>query len=144
MSTRAAAATCGLAACATATFSGEVTSTTHPGFTLAGTTQNGSEDESGVLQFDGQGNVTASYAVTSLRKVRHLHRDGNLLGGQSNCLGTAILTDSSNVPNTMAFSVMNAYGQGVNVIALQSPGSSTLRHGACRVPEPHTVDWQRG
>ncbi len=105
-------------ACATATLSGEYVYDAS-GFTLAGTTQNGSEDESGVLQFDGQGNVTASYAVTSSGKSATYTATGTY-AVQSNCLGTATLTDSSNVPNTMAFSVTNAYGQGVNVIASNS------------------------
>ena len=46
-------------ACAKSTLSGEFLYSAS-GFTLSGTTQNGAADESGLFQFDGQGNVTAS------------------------------------------------------------------------------------
>jgi hypothetical protein len=51
-------------ACATPTLSGEYTYDSS-GFTLSGTAQTGAADEAGVLQFDGRGNVTASYTITS-------------------------------------------------------------------------------
>jgi hypothetical protein len=52
------------AACATSTLSGPYTYDAS-GFTLSGTAQTGSADESGVLQFDGEGHVTATYTQTS-------------------------------------------------------------------------------
>ena len=106
------------AACGTATLSGLYVYDAS-GFTLSGTTQNGVADESGVFQFDGQGNMTAAYSVTSSGSPASSTATGTYTVG-SNCLGSATLTDSSGKSNTATFSIQNVYGQGVDVIEASS------------------------
>ena len=50
-------------ACNTATLSGSYVYTAN-GFGLSGTTLGTTEDEAGVLTFDGAGNVSATFAIT--------------------------------------------------------------------------------
>jgi hypothetical protein len=77
--------------CATATISGEYVYEAS-GFTLSGTAQTGALDESGVLQFDGQGNVTASY--TNFSNGATVTASGTYTMG-ANCVGSATVTDSN-------------------------------------------------
>ncbi len=106
------------AACVNATLSGEY-SYDASGFTLAGTAQTGSADESGILQFDGQGSVTASY-TTSSSGTQTAYTATGTYTVTPDCLGSATLTDSAGKGNTLTFSILNTYGQGVDVIAASS------------------------
>jgi uncharacterized protein (TIGR03437 family) len=106
------------AACVNATLSGEYTYNA-TGFTLAGTTQTGAADESGVLQFDGQGNVTASY-TTSSSGTQTAYTATGTYTVTPDCLGSATITDSAGKGNAMTFSILNVYGQGVDVLAASS------------------------
>ncbi len=105
-------------ACATSTLSGTYIYDAS-GFTLSGTAQNGANDESGVWQFDGLGNVTAVYTVTAPGGSTPFTATGTY-SVAANCLGSATLVDSSNKSNALTFSVLNTYGQGVDVIAASS------------------------
>ncbi len=88
--------------CSPATLSGAYTFT-GSGFTLAGTTQNGSQDEAGVLQFDGQGKVTAAYKDTEGGATPvSLTATGTYTAAFS-CLATATLADSSGSSQTLNF-----------------------------------------
>ncbi|HTC36487.1 MAG TPA: hypothetical protein VK724_24110 [Bryobacteraceae bacterium] len=108
-----------LPACATSTLSGEY-SFTASGFTQSGTTQNGSEDEAGVLEFDGQGNVTAKYTDTqSGITPASLSATGNY-AVTSACLASATLGDSNGKSNTLNFVISGTYGQNLDLLAANS------------------------
>ena len=104
--------------CATATLSGPY-SYDATGFTLSGTTQNGAGVESGVLQFDGQGNVTASYTVAQSGTGTAVTATGNYTV-TSGCLGSATLTDSTGKANSLNFVITGAYGQNFNLLEANS------------------------
>ena len=106
------------ASCVTATLSGEYTYDAN-GFTLSGAAQTGAADESGVLQFDGQGNLNASYTVSTSGTSTAYTASGTY-SVASGCLGTANLIDSTNQGHTLNFSILNTYGQGVDVLAANS------------------------
>jgi uncharacterized protein (TIGR03437 family) len=104
--------------CATATLSDQYTYDAS-GFTLSGTAQNGAADESGVFTFDGQGNLTASYTVSSSGTSTAITSTGTY-SVTPNCLGSATLTDSTGKSNSLNFSIVNLYGQGVDVLEANS------------------------
>ena len=97
-------------ACVNATLSGEYTYDAS-GFMLSGTAQTGAGDESGVMQFDGQGNLSATYTVSSSGTSTAYTATGTYTV-TPNCLGSATLGDSSGKTNTLNFSILNVYGQG--------------------------------
>lgn len=108
------------ALCATSTLSGEFIYYAS-GFTVSGTTQNGAGDESGVYQFDGQGNVTASYSVFSVgtTPATALTATGSY-SVTSGCLATATLTDSTGKANTLNFVVNGLNGNALDVLEANS------------------------
>jgi len=108
-----------LPACATATLSGPY-SYNATGFTLSGTAQNGASEESGVFQFDGQGNVTASYTVTSGGTTAAPITSTGTYAVTPGCLGTATLTDSTGKANSLNFVITAIYGQGADLIEANS------------------------
>jgi uncharacterized protein (TIGR03437 family) len=105
--------------CATATLSGEYTYSTS-GFVQSGTAQTGSGDEAGVLQFDGQGNVTASYTITATGATSAALTATGTYSVAANCLASATLTDSSGKTNALNFVLEGAYGQN-GVVLEASP-----------------------
>jgi uncharacterized protein (TIGR03437 family) len=109
--------------CATATVSGEYVYEAS-GFTLNGTLQTGALDESGVLQFDGQGNVTASY--TNFSNGATVTASGTYTMG-SNCVGSATVTDSSGITDALNFTITAAYGQDFTLL---EASSQAVRAGA--------------
>ena len=99
------------AACATPTLSGEYTFT--------------AEAETGVLQFDGQGNVTASYTDTQGGRdagpgTTASYTASGTYAVSSNCLASATLSDSSGHSNTLNFVVSGLYGQNLDLLAASS------------------------
>ncbi|MGA2136914.1 MAG: hypothetical protein ABSH50_31880 [Bryobacteraceae bacterium] len=101
--------------CATATLSGAYVYTAS-GFTVSGTTETGSEDEAGVFQFDGQGNVTASYIDSSGGAAQTSVTATGTYSVSSACLGSAILTDSNGNTNTLNVVVTGLYGASATLI----------------------------
>ncbi len=91
------------AVCAVATLSG-----TWPfsgtGNSLSGASNTGLADLAGVLQFDGQGNVTASWAQVSNTATTNASATGTY-SVSTGCLGTISLTDTSSNTYTGAISV---------------------------------------
>jgi uncharacterized protein (TIGR03437 family) len=106
-------------ACGTATLSGPYSYDT-TGFTLSGTAQNGVADEAGVLQFDGQGNVTAAYTVTSSGASPAALTAKGTYSVTAACMGSATLTDSAGRSNSLNFVVTGAYGQTASLIEANS------------------------
>jgi uncharacterized protein (TIGR03437 family) len=102
--------------CATATISGEYVYQAS-GFTLSGTAQTGALDESGVLQFDGQGNVTASYTSSPSGAVATASGTYTVA---SNCVGSATVKDSSGIADALNFTVTTAHGQDFTLLEASS------------------------
>jgi uncharacterized protein (TIGR03437 family) len=113
-------------ACATASLSGEFTYEAS-GFTLSGTAQTGAADEAGVFQFDGQGNVTASYIITSSGTPAAAVTSTGTYTVNANCLATATLTDSTGKTNTLNMVITGTYGANFEVI---EANSQFVRDGA--------------
>jgi uncharacterized protein (TIGR03437 family) len=113
-------------ACGMASLSGEYTYDAS-GFTLSGTTQTGSADESGVLQFDGQGNVTASYTMTSGGTQPAAITATGTYSVTSACLASATLIDSNGKSNALNFVITGTYGAAANVT---EANSQFVRDGA--------------
>jgi uncharacterized protein (TIGR03437 family) len=101
--------------CATPTLSGEY-SFTASGFTLSGTTETGVEDEAGVLQFDGQGNVNAKYTDTQAGAVANSNTTMGTYTVSSFCLASATLggTDALN------FVISGPHGENLDLLAASS------------------------
>jgi uncharacterized protein (TIGR03437 family) len=106
-------------ACATATMSGEYTFTAS-GFTQSGTTPNGAQDEAGVLQFDGQGNVTASYTDTQAGAMPVSNMAKGTYTVASGCTASATLTDSSGNSNSLNFVIGGLHGESLDLLAANS------------------------
>jgi uncharacterized protein (TIGR03437 family) len=103
------------AVCATATLSGEYSFSAN-GFTFSSSAITGTADEAGSLQFDGQGNATASYVQTSGGPATSYTATGNY-SVASGCTGSATLMDSAGKAVTLNFSVNNATGADFDMIA---------------------------
>jgi uncharacterized protein (TIGR03437 family) len=108
-----------LPACATPTLSGAY-SYIASGSTLTGTAQTGAADESGIFQFDGQGNVTASYALTSGGTAAASVTSTGTYTVASSCLARATLTDSNGQVNNLNFVIEGSYGQALELIEANS------------------------
>ena len=118
------------AGCATATLSGTFVFSAS-GTTLSGTTQTGSADEAGVLQFDGQGNVAASYTdSTGGTTASALKASGTYTVTPSSttaaCQAAASMTDTNGKANTLNFVITGAYGGAADLILA---GSQFVRDG---------------
>jgi uncharacterized protein (TIGR03437 family) len=113
-------------ACAAATLSGEYIYDA-AGFTLSGTAQTGSADEAGVLQFDGQGNVTSSYTITQSGTTPAAITATGTYSVTSNCLATATLTDSTDKTNGLNIVIEGAYGDSLDIL---ESNSGFVRTGA--------------
>ena len=105
--------------CTNATLSGDYTFS-GSGFTLSGTTQNGSQDEAGVLQFDGQGKVTAAYKDTEGAATPvSLTASGTYTSAYS-CVASATLADSSGNSQTLNFIIGGLHGETLDMLAASS------------------------
>jgi uncharacterized protein (TIGR03437 family) len=102
-------------ACATATLSGAYPYSAS-GFTASGSTQTGSANEAGVFQFDGQGNVTASYIDSSGGTSQNSITATGTYSVTSACLGTATLVDSNGNTNTLNLVITGNYGATASLI----------------------------
>ena len=71
------------------------------GFSLTGGAVNGAEDAAGLLQFDGQANVTTNLTLYTLGASTPLNLTGTYT--ISNCTGSAKLTDSKGNSYSMMF-----------------------------------------
>ena len=105
--------------CALSTLSGEYTFAT-AGFTLSGTTQNGSENEVGLLQFDGQGHVTASYTANEAAMPAASETATGTYTVTSACAATATLGDSAGLSNAFNFVIEGLHGESLVLTASNS------------------------
>jgi uncharacterized protein (TIGR03437 family) len=104
-------------ACATSSISGEYLYSAS-GSTLLGTFQTGTADESGLLFFDGQGNVTGSYMVSFGGRTQAqppLITNGTYTVTPG-CLASAALIDDRRQSHTLNFAITGTYGQTLEML----------------------------
>jgi uncharacterized protein (TIGR03437 family) len=90
------------------------------GFTLsAAGGVNGTADEAGLLQFDGQGKVTYSYSLAQAGTLTPKSATGTYTLASS-CIGTAALTDATGKTIAMNLSVNNVAATSVDLIEASS------------------------
>jgi uncharacterized protein (TIGR03437 family) len=114
------------AGCANAALSGAY-SFSASGSTLSGTAQTGSADEAGVFQFDGRGNVTASYRDSTAGVSPIAISATGTYSVTSACTASATLADSTGRTNTMNMVLTGNYGANVD---LMLANSQFLRSGS--------------
>lgn len=102
------------AACVNASLSGAY-GYSGSGFVLTGGTVNATADEAGLLQFDGQGIVTATYTITSNGTSTPLTATGTY-AVTNECTGTATMSDSTGKSNSLNFAVTNAAASAFNML----------------------------
>ncbi len=117
------------AVCAVSTFSG-VYSLTGTGYALNASEVSGAENGTGLLQFDGQGNVTANITMSANGAAS----SGLTLTGtyavSASCLGSATLTDASSNTYVMSFSIYNNKVSSTAFYAMLAQGSKFLIAGS--------------
>ena len=101
--------------CANATLSGAYTFNAL-GSPLAGTAPSGSGTDTGVFQFDGQGNVTASYTETLAGANPAAVTATGTYSVTSACLASATLVDSNGQTNALNMVVTGNYGANASLI----------------------------
>ncbi|MGA2214992.1 MAG: hypothetical protein ABSH31_17095, partial [Bryobacteraceae bacterium] len=106
-------------ACATPTLSGEYTFTAS-GFTLSGTTQTGSEGETGEYYFDGQGTVKATYTLSQGGVAQVTGTTTGTYAVTSGCLASATLVNPAGLATTLNFVISGVYGQNFDLLAESS------------------------
>lgn len=107
-------------ACGAPTLSGtyvyEVTGTT-----LSGSTQQDAANESGVIFFDGQGNVTSdTYTLVGSQTAATQGSATGTYKVTSSCLASVTLKDSQGNARTMNFAINGVYGENLKTIEASS------------------------
>ncbi|MGA2136915.1 MAG: hypothetical protein ABSH50_31885 [Bryobacteraceae bacterium] len=95
------------AGCLASTFSGVYT-LTGTGFALNGSAVSGAEDGTGLVQFDGLGNVTVNITMSTVGAAATALTLTGTYAVSSSCLGSATLTDASANAYAMSFSIYNS------------------------------------
>jgi uncharacterized protein (TIGR03437 family) len=85
------------------------------GFSIAANAITGVDDLTGLLQFDGNGNITANWNVTSGGAPTAVSATGRY-SLTSSCLYSATLTDGTGKIHTLAMSVTDTIGNNFDVI----------------------------
>jgi len=93
--------------CSVSSFIGVYTFT-GTGFGLSGGAVNGVGNGTGLLQFDGQGNLTVNFTLAASGKAPSAVTLKGSYAVSSNCLGSAALTDSTANSYVMTLSVFSA------------------------------------
>jgi uncharacterized protein (TIGR03437 family) len=102
-------------ACAMSTLSGEWPFSA-PGNSLSGSTDTGVVDIAGVMQFDGQGNVTANWTQASGTATANVSATGTYTV-TSACLGSVTLTDTAGNKYAGAISIFGAAAANFELVA---------------------------
>lgn len=110
--------------CNTASLSGPFTYTA-TGFTLTGSAIGGTGDESGLLQFDGNGNLTATINSNAGAAPAALTATGTYTISPT-CVGSGAMTDSTGKTTNLTFSFTNAASSAVSML---EANSSFIRSG---------------
>jgi uncharacterized protein (TIGR03437 family) len=116
------------AACATSTLSGAWPFLA-TGNTLSGGTDSGTVDVAGLLQFDGQGNVSASWTASTNTATTAVTATGTYTLSNA-CLGSATITDTNSNKYTIT---MSAYGATSGDVAIVVANPQMLFSGTAPV-----------
>ena len=117
--------------CAASTFSG-VYSLTGTGFTLGANAVTGAEGGTGLLQFDGIGDVTVNMTLWTVGATPSALTLTGSYTISSSCLGSATLTDSSANTYVMSFSIYNAKASTTAFYAMLAQSSKFIFAGSGR------------
>ena len=112
--------------CGTPTLSGEYVFTAS-GFASSGNSVVGVAEEAGVLQFDGQGNVTAKYTDSQGGTMPASLTASGTYNVSSFCSASATLGDSGGKANAWNLQIAGLHGENLFLI---TAGSTFLRAGA--------------
>lgn len=104
--------------CSTASLSGPYTYSAS-GFTQTGSAIGGTGDESGLLQFDGAGNITAVINSNTGGSTSALTATGTYTISPT-CIGAGAVTDSTGKTTNLTFSFTNAASTGVSMLEANS------------------------
>jgi uncharacterized protein (TIGR03437 family) len=106
------------AACLTASLSG-VYAFNANGYVFSGTSITGVSAVTGLIQFDGQGNVTAAnWSMTAGTTTTTVAASGTYtVNSPSSCLGTATLADTKGNAYPLSFAITNATGADFDLLA---------------------------
>jgi uncharacterized protein (TIGR03437 family) len=104
--------------CSTASLSGPYTYSSS-GFTTTGSAIAGIGDESGLLQFDGAGNLTASYNSNTGGNTSPLTATGTYTVS-STCVGSGSMTDSTGKATTLNFTLTNVSSSAFDMLEANS------------------------
>jgi len=99
------------------------------GFALSTTSVSGTADGAGLLQFDGQGNLTVNVSSTTGGNTTATATLTGSYSISSNCLGSAMLTDSSSNSYLMSFSIYSVAVANTNFYASLARASNFLMIG---------------
>jgi uncharacterized protein (TIGR03437 family) len=102
-------------ACAVSTLSGEWPFSA-PGNSLSGSTDTGVVDIAGVMQFDGQGNVTANWTQASGTATSNVSATGTYTVTPA-CLGSVTLTDTAGNKYAGSISIFGAAAANFELVA---------------------------
>jgi uncharacterized protein (TIGR03437 family) len=102
------------ASCSASTLSGAYVFSGN-GFALSGGAVGGVNDVSGLLQFDGAGNITGSWSIASNGAPVSDTVSGHYTVAAA-CTGSATVTDPSGLGYSLSFVVTGAAGAGISVI----------------------------
>ncbi len=104
-------------ACLTATLSG-VYAFSANGFNFSSTSISGVSDFTGLLQFDGEGNLVANWSMISGTTPTQVSATGTYaVNTPSSCLGTATLADTKGNAYSLSFGITNSTGADFQLIA---------------------------
>jgi len=105
-------------ACVTATLSGTYAFSGN-GFFISGSTIGGVNTISGLLNFDGAGNVNGNWSVATNATLTPVAVTGTY--SVSSCLASASLTDANGVAYSLSFTVTSADGANFSATAASPP-----------------------
>jgi hypothetical protein len=131
--------------CTATTFSGVYT-LTGTGYALNATAVSGAENGTGLLQFDGQGNVIANMTMSANgAQPSALTLTGTYTVSPS-CLGSATLTDASANTYVMSFSIYNSKVSSTAFYAMLAQSSKFLITGSGHAlyGQPASIAARRG
>ena len=113
------------ASCQTSTLSG-IWTFSAIGFSTLSQAVTGMVEVSGLLQFDGQGNLVANWNAATITGIAAVNSTGTY-SLAPDCTGTATLQDANNNSYTLSIAVSNA---AVTVIDLNAAGPQSLFSGS--------------
>ncbi len=118
--------------CSTATLSGTYTFNT-TGFALTNGSVSGPSNGAGLMQFDGNGNVTVNVSTATSKATNTPDTLTGTYTVTSGCLGSATLTDAGSHSFTMSFSIYSVSATNTNFYLTLASSSQYLSSGTAHL-----------